>query len=493
MNHLSRRSFLGAGTAAAAPALLGQSRKRNIVFILCDDQRFDFMGALGHPWLQGHTPAQDRLVNNGVHFRNAFVTSSLCSPSRASILTGQYMHAHKVVDNFSPLNTALPTFPRLLRQNGYRTAFIGKWHMGGNSDAPQDGFDHWLSFRGQGDYNDPEINRNGVTSKVNGYMTDILTREASGFIRDNATRPFLLYLSHKAIHYPFFPPRKHAEKFEGLRIPKPASMPYKKEFYEHLPDWVERRRYTRHGVDGLFGHTTNFEDAYRGYARSLLPVDDSVGEVISSLEDHGLLNDTLIVYMGDNGYMWGEHGLVDKRAMYEPSIRVPMMAHCPNLLPKGAKVDGMALNLDIAPTFLDAAGLKTPAFMHGRSLLPLAAGTPPSDWRKDFIYEYEWEHDYPYTPTICGLRTQKWSFMQHLGVWDISELYDLEKDPDQMNNIVRDIRINYQRGRLSMNIKDEERRTLVGGLQNRLHQLLSDTGGDPRRSGKWNEGDQYAL
>jgi N-acetylglucosamine-6-sulfatase len=489
---LTRRSLLKAAASAAAPALLAQARKRNLVFLFTDDQRDDFIGALGHPWLKGHTPHMDRLVRQGVHFRNAFVTSSLCSPSRASILTGQYMHAHGVMDNFTPLNPKLPTFPQLLRENGYRTAFIGKWHMGGDSDEARPGFDHWVSFRGQGEYVDPEINRNGARGKVNGYMTDILTEESKRFIQANASRPFMLYLSHKAVHYPFQPPKRHASLFEGRTVPKPASMPYKKEFYEHLPAWVERRRYSRHGVDGLFGHTATFDDAYRGYCQSLISVDESVGEVMNALEERKLLNDTLVVYMGDNGYLWGEHGLVDKRAMYEPSIRVPLMAHCPDLFGGAKKVDGMALNLDIGPTMLEAAGVAVPQTMHGRSLLPLAAGKAV-DWRKDFLYEYEWEQDYPYTPTITGLRTERYSFMQYQGVWDISELYDLQKDPQQMNNLVRDIRINYQRGRLSMNIPDEERRKLVDSMQARLHEILSQTGGDPRRSGKGSEGDRYAL
>jgi len=488
---VTRRSFLQAAASAAAPALLSQSRQRNLVFILTDDQRHDFIGALGHPWLAGHTPNMDRLIRNGVHFRNGFVTSSLCSPSRASILTGQYMHAHEVMDNFTPLSAKLPSFPSLLRQNGYRTAFIGKWHMGGDSDEVRPGFDHWVSFRGQGDYIDPMINRNGVRSKTTGYMTDILTEESTRFIADNSARPFMLYLSHKAVHYPFQPPKRHASLFEGKAVPKPASMPYKKEFYEHLPEWVERRRYSRHGVDGLFGHATNFDDAYRGYCQSLISVDESVGAVLNALEGKQLLNDTLVIYMGDNGYMWGEHGLVDKRAMYEPSIRVPLLAHCPALTGPRA-VDAMALNLDIAPTMLEAAGLPIPTSMHGRSLLPLMQGGSPA-WRKDFIYEYEWEQDYPYTPTITGLRTERYSFMQHMGVWDISELYDLDKDPDQMNNLLRDVRINYQRGRLSMNVPDADRKQLVDSLQARLHQILSESGGDPRRSGKGSEGDRYAL
>ncbi len=364
--------------------------------------------------------------------------------------------------------------------------------MGGDSDAPQPGFDHWVSFRGQGDYRNPRINRNGSSSQVDGYMTSILTSEATRFIRDNASQPFCLYLSHKAIHYPFQPHPRHANFFQGLPVPKPASMLYKPEFYDQLPKWVHDRRFTRHGVDGLFGHTATFDGAYRGYCQALLPVDESLGEVMNTLEERRLLNDTLIIYMGDNGYMWGEHGLVDKRAMYEPSMRVPMIAHCPDLSGRH-EAPGFALNLDIGPTFLEAAGLPVPGNMRGRSLLPLISNREPADWRKDFIYEYEWEQDYPYTPTMTGLRTQTHSFTYYHGIWDRHELYDLEKDPDQMRNLIADVQVRgYQRGRLWMNLKDE-RKPLVDRLQSRLQQLLLETGGEPRRSGKGSEGDQYAL
>ena len=207
---MTRKNFLKSMAAAtAAPALLSQTNKLNLVFILVDDHRFNMMSALGHPWLK--TPHLDRLMRAGVRFRNAFVTTSLCSPSRASILTGQYMHAHKVRDNFTPLNPAIPTFPRELQKAGYRTGFIGKWHMGGGSDEALPGFDDWISFRGQGDFFDPLINFNGDRRRVKGYVTDILTEEAGRFIRDNATRPFFLYLSHKAVHHDFQPAPRHRD------------------------------------------------------------------------------------------------------------------------------------------------------------------------------------------------------------------------------------------------------------------------------------------
>ncbi len=489
---MNRRTFLGAGVASLARA---QGRKRNIVYILGDDHRYDFISALGHPWLKGHTPNLDRMVTRGVHFRNAFVTSSLCSPSRASVLSSQYMHAHQVTDNFSPLDLRLPTFPQMLRDNGYRTAFMGKWHMGGDSDAPQPGFDHWLSFRGQGEYQNPEMNRNGVRERAKGNMTDILTQDAQRFIREHAARPFCVYLSHKAVHAPFQPAERHAELFNGLAVPRPRTMLAKEEYYRQWPEWVRNRRPTRHGVDGMIDSDEPFDTHYRRYCQCLIGIDESIGRIFETLDERRLFEDTLVVYMGDNGYMWGEHGLIDKRAMYEPSIRIPLVAHCPSLFgTSGRSVDGMALNLDIAPTFLDVAGVKPPPSMQGRSLLPLVGSRPPENWRREFIYEYAWEQDFPYTPNIVGLRTETHSLMQYPGIWDIPELYDLKTDPEQITNLVADARIGWRmRGRYVNHVKNPETRKLVGSLQERMAKILEQTGGDPRLAGRAGENDRFAL
>ena len=255
---------------------------------------------------------------------------------------------------------------------------------------------------------------------------------------------------------------------------------------------MKRRRYTRHGVEGLFGQVISFEDAYRDYMRCLLDIDDSVGEVTKKLEEKGLLNDTLIVYMGDNGYMWGEHGLVDKRAMYEPSIRVPLIAHCPALIKKGQKPKEIVLNLDLAPTFLETAGAASPSQMHGQSWLPVVQGKAPK-WRKDFVYEYEWERDYPYTPTITGLRTEQYSLMLSEGLWDIDELYDIQKDPNQLTNLLSGARIGYKRGRMIEQITDPKLKATIEALQKRLAEILKQTGGDPRRAGEAIPGYANAL
>lgn len=477
---LTRRSLLA---SAAAPAFLqGQSKKRNLVFILSDDHRYDAMGFTGHPWLK--TPNLDRLARGGVHFQNAFVTTALCSPSRASTLTGQYGHSHGVLDNQTLLPKSLPTFPQELQKHGYRTALIGKWHMGGETDEPQPGFDTWASFRGQGRYNDPVINFNGQRREVKGYVTDILTEESIKFIRENQSQPFMLYLGHKAVHSEFFPAERHKNLYSTEPIPYPATMADTDATYRGKPAWVQRQRNSWHGVDGMYDKKVNFDQFYRDYMRCIAALDDSVGAVYRELEERKLLNDTLFVYMGDNGFQFGEFGLIDKRTMYESSMRVPMIAHCPDLFSGGRKANGMALGMDICPTMLEAAGAAIPSTVQSRSLLPLMTSkTTPENWRKEFLYEYFWERDYPQTPTVLGLRTDQYSWMEYHGIWDIDELYDVKKDPQQRNNLLANFRTTTEPGKLFNRISDPELKKLVGDLRSRRNKILANTGGLPEP--KW--------
>ena len=463
----------GAAMSSAAGA---QNRRRNLVFILSDDHRYDMLGAMGHPFLE--TPHMDRIMERGVHVKNAFVTTSLCSPSRASILSGQYMHAHNVNDNSTPLNPGLMTFPRVLQQEGYRTGFIGKWHMGGETDEPRPGFDRWISFRGQGAYFDPVLNYDGQRRQVKGYNPDLLTREAKKFLAENKGRPFLLFLSHKAVHDNFSPAPRYKGSYRGKKIPYPASMADSDENYRGKPDWVRRQRQSWHGVDGLYNQRYRFDDFYIDYCECIRGLDDSVGEVYNELEELGLLNDTLFVYMGDNGFQHGEHGLIDKRTMYEPSIRVPLFVHGPDFFEGGRAVEGMALNLDIGPTLLDAAGVSAPPTMQGRSLLPLLRGDT-RDWREEFVYEYMWERAFPQTPTVIGLRTDRYSYMHYHGVWDLDELYDIQKDPGQMNNLLADVRTRNEAGPLLQRLQERDHPyfELVKEYQKRIETVLRETGG----------------
>ncbi len=473
---MTRKDFLRTAVAAgaAAPAIAGKA-KRNLVVILSDDHSYNTMGCAGHPWLK--TPGLDRMATHGAHFSNAFVTTSLCSPSRASIMTGQYAHAHKVLDNSTPFAKDAVVFPELLRRNGYRTAFMGKWHMGNEGERPQAGFERWISFRGQGVYNDPVLSYDGRQEKRPGYLTDILTHEATKFVAEKKADPFCLVLSHKAVHGFCEPAPRHKDLYSTEPIPYPKSMANTDANYRGKPEWVRRQRDSWHGVDGMYDKRISFDKNYRDYCKTLMSMDDSVGQVLSSLEDNRLLESTLVIYLSDNGFQFGEHGLIDKRTMYEASIRIPMLAHCPDLIEPKTRPHGMTLNIDIGPTLLEAAGIAPSPVMHGRSLLPLFRGS--TEWRKDFLYEYFWERSFPQTPSILGLRTDKYSYSNYHGVWDRNELYDIQSDPDQEKNLLADAVIKTQGGPVSAQIKDPAIRSLVQGFQARIDEIMTTTGGRP--------------
>jgi len=383
------------------------------------------------------TPNLDRLVSGGVLFKNAFVTTSLCSPSRASILSGQYAHTHGVLDNSTALPAETPIFPVELQKAGYDTAFVGKWHMGGESDAPRPGFNRWVSFRGQGVYSNPTFNVDGQQVQREGYVTDLISDYCLDWLKQKRERPFFLYMSHKAVHAPFEPAARHADAYSDVTIPHPDSMADTPENYAGKPLWVRRQRHSWHGVDYMYHDSTIFEQFILDYNRTMLGVDDSVKRLLAALREMGLLDSTLIVFTSDNGFLHGEHGLIDKRCMYEESIRVPMIAHCPEIIPAGSSTERMVLNIDIAPTFLEAAGLPVPATVQGKSFLPLARGEK-TDWRDAFLYEYFWERAFPQTPTVFGVRTEDYKFMRYHGIFDFDELYDLKKDPREMHNLIDD-------------------------------------------------------
>ncbi len=483
---LDRRAFLQQATMALAatsiaPAALGQpqpasSTPRNIVFVLIDDQRFDALGFAGHPFLQ--TPHLDALATGGLVFDRAFVTTALCSPSRASILTGQYAHVHGVLDNSTPLPEATPTFPEELQRAGYETAFIGKWHMGGESDEPRAGFDRWISFRGQGVYENPVFNIDGKETPQEGYVTDLLTDHAVEFLETKREKPFMLYLSHKAVHAEFIPAPRHKGSYADKTYPHPASMADTEENYAGKPEWVRDQRSSWHGVDGMYNHTVDFDQFARQYAETMRAVDDSVGRVVDTLRAQGTLDSTLIMFMSDNGFLFGEHGLIDKRCMYEPSIRVPLIVHCPELVPKPGVRSEMVLNIDIAPTILEAAGLHAPAAIQGQSFLPVLQGQSAA-WREAFLYEYFWERSFPQTPTVLGVRTDTHKFMKFHGIYDTYEMYDLANDPHEMHNVLGPFMHKGEGGTLDGIIRNQappEIKAKFDEMNERLMQLLKETG-----------------
>lgn len=433
-----------------------QQKKMNIIFILSDDHRYDAMGFMNR--IQGlQTPGMDRMAKEGAHIKNAFVSTALCSPSRASILTGQYAHTHTVVDNDAPLPANLVFFPQYLQKNGYQTAFFGKWHMGNTGDQPQPGFDYWLSFHGQGTYYNSTFNINGkrIKQPEDGYITDQLTESAVSWLNDrNKNKPFFLYLSHKGVHAEFQPAKRHEGKYSNTPIICPPSMyltvtdsskmygiptaPQTYVNYRDIPEWVRKQRYSWHGVDHMYHGTIPFDNFYHLYLETLQAVDESVEKMIAWVKSNGLQENTMIVYMGDNGFSFGEHGLIDKRHAYEESMRVPLLIWAPGMIQPNSVVEQVVMNVDLAPTFLELAGVNKPAQMQGYSFTGLLKGNT-NTWKRDKVfYEYYWESAFPQTPTTFAARSDRYKYIYYNGVWDINELYDLEKDPWEMNNLIRD-------------------------------------------------------
>jgi len=448
--------FFILSTVSASP-LLAQEKKPNIIFILSDDHRYDFMGFTGAvPGLK--TPHMDQLAKEGAHMSNAFVSTALCSPSRASILTGQYAHTHTIVDNSAPLPEGLTFFPQYLQELGYKTGFFGKWHMGNTDDMPQPGFDQWVSFRGQGTYYDPIFNINGerVSQPKGGYTSDLLTKHALEWLNGlQKDEPFMLYISHKAVHSEFQPAERHKGMYDSLPIVTPPSMyltandsseffgdiilsPETTVNYKDIPEWVRKQRYSWHGVDYMYHGQINFEEFYKAYLETVMALDESIGEVTSWLKDNGLEENTLVIYMGDNGFSFGEHGLIDKRHAYEESMKVPLLIKYPGTVAAGVTLDQMVMNIDIAPTLLEIAGMKeTPEQMQGVSFFPILQQKEVK-WRDRIFYEYYWEMAYPTTPTIFAVRTDEYKFIFNHGLWGLNELYNIKKDPFEMNNLIRD-------------------------------------------------------
>ena len=417
------------------------AKPRNVVFILSDDHRYDAMSFMGHSLAV--TPHMDAMAGNGAHLKNAFVTTSLCSPSRASILTGLYTFRHRVIDNQRLVPDGTLFFPQYLQDAGYTTGFIGKWHMGAARDEPRPGFDYWVSFRGQGHYYPPgdryTINVNGDRVPQDGYITTLLTRHAVEFLEQqtDSDEPFFLYLSHKAVHGPFTPEPEYDGTLTNSLFELPASSELLTDNLLNRPRWLLDQRNSWHGMDFPLHTGTSVEALYKSYCEALRSVDDSIGAVTEQLKKMGIYDETLVIYMGDNGYMFGEHGLIDKRVAYETSSRVPMLMQCPEIIQGGTVVDEVVANIDIAPTIMEAMGVQKPPHMDGQSFLPLAQGES-IPWRDYFLYVYYWEQNYPQTPTHFSLRGDQYKYTTYYGLWDTDELFEIRADPMEQNNLIHD-------------------------------------------------------
>jgi N-acetylglucosamine-6-sulfatase len=421
----------------------------NIIFILVDDLRWDDLGCAGHPF--SHTPNIDRIAREGALFRNAFATTPLCSPSRASILTSEYAHIHGITDNTdrSAQSHRLKTFPQELQKAGYETAFFGKWHMG-NDNTPRRGFDRWYCLQGQGSTFDPLVNDDGRNVQTHGYVTDILNEKSLEFIRKPHSRPYLVYLSHKAMHPEtsqgpdgklsdpyasnFIPAPRHKDLYVGAKIPRRANWGVPPNDKPALQQKIA-------GLPPLSPETGSSDTVILNRLRMLASVDEGLDQILKTLADNDQLDNTLIVVTGDHGYFYGEHCLsVERRLAYEESIRVPIVMRYPKLIKAGSTPEGFALTIDFAPTFVELAGGKIPEQYQGRSLVPLLKGEAPKDWRKSILVEYFSDTVFPRAHKMgyqC-VRNDRWKYIHYTDLPGADELYDLANDLYELKNVFAD-------------------------------------------------------
>ena len=479
-------SLTGAAAFASLPSCKNNpeaaEKKMNILYIMSDDHSYQTISAYDQRYI--HTPNIDRIGNEGVRFTNSFVANSISGPSRACMLTGKHSHANGFINNSTTFNGDQMTFPKLLQQNGYETAMIGKWHL---VSDPQ-GFDHWEILPGQGDYYNPTfIQMNGEKVQVEGYATNIITDKAIDWIENqrDKNKPFCMLLHHKAPHRTWMPDTCDFKLFAGQNFPLPEN------FYDNHEGrlaaqkqemsidkdmdivydlkMADKENEIKGGVYAQWGRSMynnmnpaqkaawdahydpiiakfkedklsgkalaewKYQQYMRDYLRVITSVDRNIGRVLDYLEEKGLLENTLVVYTSDQGFYMGEHGWFDKRFMYEESFRTPLLAR----LPGGKKGDVAELvqNIDYAPTFLELAGIEKPEDMHGESFLPLLKGEKAPEWRNSLYYHF---YEYPAEHSVCrhfGVRNDRYKLIHYYNDIDTWELFDLQEDPNEMNNL----------------------------------------------------------
>ncbi len=415
-------ALIGCSVASQVGHAADAKKRPNFLFIYTDDQRWDAMSVVQReqgergrfPWFS--TPNMDRLASEGIRFRNAFVTMSLCAPSRAAYLTSRYNHLNGVPSNQVPFPEDNVTYATLLRDAGYKTCYVGKWHMDGQENRP--GFDFSASFVGQGKYFDCPILVNGEEFESDGFVDDVTTNYALNFMDDHQAEPFAMVVGFKSTHGPFTPPERAENRFEGKEARSVPNLTVPSIYKdERFPDGPKKE--------------TNL-----GYFRCLSAIDENIGRLLDMLEKLDIADNTVVVFTSDNGYYLGEHGLGDKRTAYEESIRIPMIVRWPGHVPAGATRDEMVLNIDIAPTFLDIAGVAVPKEMQGRSWTPLFSGKPDG-WRDSFFYEY-FREGKTGAPTVYAVRTETAKYVTYPGHPEWTEVFDLKADPYEIKNLAAD-------------------------------------------------------
>ncbi len=469
MNRRRALSLVGAGGVALAAnrstrvlATQAKTAPPNIILILVDDLRWDEFSAAGHPYLK--TPNIDRLVREGATFSRAFHATPLCSPNRACILTGQHTARHGVYNNASrdALSHILKTFPQELQRAGYKTAHVGKWHMG-NDPTQRPGFDYWVSFPGQGKIMDPKIFENGRLDTVKGYVTDILTDRALKFISDqrNGSRPYFLHLAHKAVHPDaiqrndgsvdteygnrYIPADRHKDLYKNEVFPR--SQISKSAMEGTLGSVMVRKFLERKNSPEImkeFGPILDpgtSEQSIRDRAEMILSVDESVGRILAALEEAGTLENTVIIFTSDNGYFFGEHGLsVERRLPYEESIRSPLLVRYPTAIEPGMLVSSLVSMIDIAPSILHFGKATIGSHVQGRSFVPLLAkGYGKAEKRSSVLIE-NFSDDLPFPWVLDAdyksIRTDHHKYVHWNMYPEYDELYDLQKDPREQENII---------------------------------------------------------
>lgn len=436
---ITRRQFGGA--LAGAAATVAATTRPNVLFLLTDDQRWDQMGCAGHRFLR--TPNMDRLAREGARFERAYVTTALCSPSRASFLTGRYAHAHGVRDNRTDLPEAEQrrTFPYLLREVGYETAYFGKFHMG-NHPQPHLGFDHWAALPGQGRYVDPIFNINGEQKTIPGHSGQVTADLAMEWLGRHRTKPFCAVVGFKEPHGPRTPPAHLASLYADVKVEVPRVDP---QDLDGKPGTVHKR---------ATPDPERYAEDRRNYWRCITAADEQMGRILEALERARALDSTIVVFAGDNGYFLGEFGLGDKRYAYDVSLRIPLLVRFPEVVKPGAVLSQTVLNIDLCPTLLELCGRPVPRGVHGVSWKPLFRN-PRAAFRDGFLYEYFREDPFP-PPTMQAWRTSRWKYIRYPDSGDPEELYDLEKDPQERRCLPED---KAQMAKLRQDMERELRRT----------------------------------
>jgi N-acetylglucosamine-6-sulfatase len=452
MHHRSILALLSAALVAlpgCAPREAAESRP-NIVVVLVDDLRWDDIGVAGHPFVE--TPNIDRLAEQGTRFLNAFASTPLCSPSRASILTGQYVRTNGIIDNTARDSAShrLETFAIPLEAAGYRTGFFGKWHMG-NDDTPRPGWTRWVAMRGQGEAVDPQLNIDGTRAVVPGYVTDVLTDQVVGFLRDTSDErpPFMVFLAHKALHpnimqtddgstralasqpEGFVPAPRHAGRYADKVVPRRANA---------LQAPVGKPALARRipGLPPLSPATGTSDRDVRARLEMLLGVDESLGRIVATLDSMGALDNTVIVFTSDHGYFYGEHGLDEERRLaYEETARIPLIVRYPRVARAGATPAQLVQTIDFASTLLALAGVQDSVRREGVSLVPLLDGTA-TEWRRSVFLEYYSDRVFPRMLTMGydAVRTERYTYIAYRDLKGMDELYDLASDPFQLTNLI---------------------------------------------------------